>query len=108
MKKQYTAKEFIIFLIFTEEKLLKGPSQPGSVHCGRLLLLLPGKLDIFHSTNDTFVRIFRRGYVLHVIFRLPSKRKLPGRLTWHLDLNEIVAYETTEPLDRQNCERSKL
>ena len=58
----------------------------------------PGDLISFAVQMTRFVRIFRRGYVLHVNFRLPSKRKLPGCLTWHLDLNEIVAYKTTEPL----------
>ena len=79
-----------------------------SVHCGRLLRYYPGDLISFTVQMTRFVRIFRRGYVLHVIFRLPSKRKLPGRLIWHLDLNEIMTYKTTEPLDCQNCQRSEL
>ena len=80
--------------------ILKGPSQPVCI-AAVCSCYYPGDLISFTVQMARFVRISRRGYVLPVIFRLPSKRKLPGRLTWHLDLNEIGAYKTTEPLDCQ-------
>ena len=79
---------------------LKSPSQPVCI-AAVFYCYCSGGLISFTVQMTRFVWIFRRGYVLHVIFRLPSKRKLPGRLTWHLDLNVIVAYKTTEPLDCQ-------
>ena len=98
---------FFLKYVFKPEKTLKGPSQPVCI-AAVCYCYYPGDLISFTAQMVRFVRIFRRGYVLHVIFRLSSKRKLPGRLTWHLNLNQIVAYKTTEPLDCQNCQRSEL
>ena len=60
-------------------KTLKGPSQPVCI-AAVCYCYYPKDLISFTVQMTRFVRIVRRGYVLHVIFRLPSKRKLPGRL----------------------------
>ena len=56
---------------------LKGPSQSVCI-AAACYCYYPGDLMSF--------TVQMTGYVLHAIFRLPSKRKLRGRLTWHPDL----------------------